>query len=387
MYFTIISLLTGLLAGCTTAGKHEAGQQTETDNIINEETNNITEEPTEQPGEEPQEETPPPPNPYPDGIVRHNPETYLIETWGVYNDEFERPDIEVPVEAIERLGQYALEWPEYIDKVKEVRLHKWGEGIEDRYFYWDTGFVTFLEAYPDLYEMYKRWDEEKKNQPSNRKSISDILGISSGSYVEDAKKMHEGEFYKVIKTDKYEYEAEWDSNRGYYYIIVEGKDWVPNKYQYKDKEFNEYKLYRGDGAFKFHLDDEAIETIKFLLSNALKREEVRLVIMKLKEIEEKVNKAMETKGIEYAPYDDMEELKTIYPGYRDWPYIYHMYFDTYMSVSFALSYGGVVIDMDRWKDNNVFVKYAEDYCTGANLQETHKIASGIQKHLGIELTR
>lgn len=158
------------------------------------------------------------PIPYPDGIVRHNPETYLIETWGVYNDEFERPDIEVPVEAIERLGQYALEWPEYIDKVKEVRLHKWGEGIEDRYFYWDTGFVTFLEAYPDLYEMYKRWDEEKKNQPSNRKSISDILGISSGSYVEDAKKMHEGEFYKVIKTDKYEYEAEWDSNRGYYYM-------------------------------------------------------------------------------------------------------------------------------------------------------------------------
>lgn len=381
------------ITGCGKKEQPEANQPEQTnqssDNTLatDDKSDEQVEEQTDKVAEQPKEETsPPPPNPYPDGIVKHNPETYFIETWGVYNDEFERPNIEVPEEAIERLGEYALEWPEYINKAKSVEYNKWGENIKDRYFYLDDGFVDYFTAYPEEYELCKRMDEKYRKKPSKNAELLKALGIYVDSYVESTRQMHEGKFYKIIKTDKYEYEAVWDSKKGYYYIDIEGKDWVPNRYKpLEDEEYDKYDLVK-DGVFKFYLDDEATETIKYLLSNALKRNEVRLVIMKLKEIQQKVNQAMESKGLENAPYEDMEELKDI-EYWRTWPYIYHMFFDTYMSVSFALTTGGVIIDVARWPDENEFKRLAKDYYTGTSNRLSHVLASRIQKHLGIEITK
>lgn len=389
VYFTIISLLTGLLAGCTTAGKHEAGQQTETDNIINEETNNITEEPTEQPGEEPQEETPPPPNPYPDGIVRHNPEKdYLIETWGIYNDRFDRPDIEVPEEAIERLGEYAIEWPEFIDKVEWVEYDELNEGKTDRYFFRDNGFMKRLDY-------FKLFHEEEKELYKEYKGIRTLYEHELEYYQKDPEKYEEkyGKYrYKYIETDNYKVSARWNIKSGYYLVELYGKNWEVNKVKYNSPEYNKYKLYRGTNIIKFTIDDEAEDLLVFMLSNILKRNEVRLVIMKLKELEKAMNEAMDRLDTANVPIRDIDTLddiqKAMLTSFQVMPYVYHMYFDTGMSVSFMMYSGWLAIDACRWDNFDTFKDAAKKYYLGVeNDHIDHVVANSICKFLNLNITK
>jgi len=331
-----------------------------------------------------------PQNPYPDGIVRHNPEKdYLIETWGIYNDRFDRPDIEVPEEAIERLGEYAIEWPEFIDKVEWVEYDELNEGKTDRYFFRDDGFMKQLDYYKERYEK-----EKAKGTPELYNNYRVAYNYDLNKYNENPEKYEEkyGKYwYKYIETDNYDVVASWNIKSGYYLVKIYGKNWEVNSVKYNSDEYNKYKLYRGEGIIKFTIDDEAEDLLVYMLSNILKRNEVRLVMMKLKELEKAMNEAMDRLDTANVPIRDIDTLddiqKVMLTSYQVMPYVYHMYFDTGMSVSFMMYAGRLAIDVCRWDNIDELKQHAKNYYTGANIANSHKVADAICKYLNLNITK
>lgn len=386
MLIMILALQGLFIAGCGKRDQSNDNIPSVTDEQNNSEQADNTSNTDEQ-AEELAEE-PAPQNPYPDGIVRHNPEKdYLIETWGIYNDRFDRPDIEVPEEAIERLGEYAIEWPEFIDKVEWVEYDELNQGKTDRYFFRDNGFMKRL----DYLKMRAEKDEAEGVSYSAYK-IDYEYELKKYNENQEAYEEKYGRYYhKYIETNNYEVEARWNIKSGYYLVEIYGKNWEVNKVKYNSDEYNKYKLYRGKNIIKFTIDDEAEDLLIYMLSNILKRNEVRLVIMKLKELEKAMNEAMDRLDTANVPIRDIDTLddiqKAMLTSYQVKPYVYHMYFDTGMSVSFMMYSGWLAIDVCRWNNFDTFKQSAKEYYTGTGNRDELKVADAICKYLNLNITK
>ncbi len=128
-----------------------------------------------------------------------------------------------------------------------------------------------------------------------------------------------------------------------------------------------------------------------MLSNILRRNEARLVMMKLKELENAVNEALDRIGTVNVPFSDIETLDDIMKAMIDMgqvtPYIYHMYFDTGISISFMLKYGNLFIDVCRWDSMDELKQHAKNYYVGAKIADSHKVADAICEFLNINITK
>jgi len=393
LVLAIAILVSGLVfAGCSLKNNKQADNTPsdveENNNQTEEQNDEQNNEQAEEPFEEEVEEEPKAFNPYPDGIVRHNPEKdYLIETWGEYDDRFNKPDIEVPSDKISKLGEYALIWPEFADRVESIEYDPIdpGTGKEDRWFFRDDKYMTYIEYLEDEIERYKQKGAHKRFIEILQKDIDDYY-----ANIEVSAKEYEGIWKKYYNTENYEFYSGWYANEGYLYIRIEGFNWGVNKYSYDNEFKQKNRLYAGIGIFKFNIDKEAEDNIIYLLSSILNRNEMRLVMMKLKELEQVINKALDERGVENIPWKDIEMdrfTKLMFEGNQVKAYVYHMYFDTGVSVSFMLEDGYLKIDACRWNDMNEIKNVAKMYVTDTGDRLSHLVARYLWKNLNINMTK
>jgi len=113
-------------------------------------------------------------------------------------------------------------------------------------------------------------------------------------------------------------------------------------------------------------------------------------MMKLKELEQVINKALDERGVENIPWKDIEMdrfTKLMFEGNQVKAYVYHLYFDTGVSVSFMLEDGYLKIDACRWNDMNEIKNVAKMYVTDTGDRLSHLVARYLWKNLNINMTK